>query len=56
MVERVILTEGIDYSIPDGATIRVPPEGLRKIVDAIAAGAEVAIETDGVAVVEFVME
>jgi hypothetical protein len=56
MAERVILTEGIDYSIPDGATIRVPSEGLRKIVDAIAAGAEAAIETDGLAIVEFVPE
>jgi hypothetical protein len=56
MTERIILTEGIDYSLPDGATIRVSPEGLRKTVDAIAGGAEAAIEISGNVVIEFVME
>jgi hypothetical protein len=56
MTERIILTGGIDCSVPDGATIRVPPDGLRKIVDAIAGGAEAAIEISGNVVIEFVME
>ena len=56
MTDRAILTEGSHYSVPNGEQIRVTLAGLRRVVEAIAAGTEIAIEIDKRVIVVFVRE
>jgi len=53
MTERIVLTKGSDFHIPDGEPIRVTAIGVSRIIKALTSGAEAVIKIGTTEIVVF---